>query len=71
MKIIFNKGKPSEEVYTEQQIKAMSRAEIKNRDQDRPCLHFCLYRRVWSLSLSSEQHAGLPVFPGPFCIPGL
>ena len=30
MKIIFNKGKPSEEVYTEQQIKAMSRAEIKN-----------------------------------------
>ena len=48
-----------------------SRAEIKKRDQDRPCLHFCLYRRVWSLSLSSEQHAGLPVFPGPFCVPGL
>ena len=46
-------------------------AMIKKRDQDRPCLHFCLYRRVWSLSLSSEQHAGLPVFPGPFCVPGL
>lgn len=33
MNIIFNKNTPQEEVYTEEQIKAMNKAELKNLKQ--------------------------------------